>query len=104
MQLCGFVDELVGGRICLPASTLSSSRFCFLFLFLDTDHSALGFRRPPAQQGKMAANVEMCRWSFCAENVREREGERGLLYCIGHSYGLYVKRNNSFFLIILFIL
>lgn len=53
MQVCGFVDGLVGGRvvgsrICLPASTLSSP-FCFLFLFLDTDHSALGFRRPPAQ-------------------------------------------------------
>lgn len=40
--------------------------------------------------------------------MREREGkdkrerESGLLYCIGHSYGLYVKRNNSFFLIILY--
>lgn len=55
-------------------------------------------------------NIEMCRWSFCAENVRERaregktEGEKVLLYCIGHSYGLYVKRKNVFFLDYTFIL
>lgn len=38
MQVCGFVDGLVGwwvvgSRICLPASALSSSPFVFCFCF-----------------------------------------------------------------------
>lgn len=54
MQVCGFVDGLVGGRICLPACLypLFFPLLFFCFLFLDTDHSALGLRRPPAQRGK----------------------------------------------------
>lgn len=39
MQVCGFVDGLVGSTCLYPLFPL-----CFLFLFLDTDHSALGFR------------------------------------------------------------
>lgn len=52
MQVCGFVDGLVGGRIYLPACLPPLFPLLFLFLFLDTDHSALGIRRPPAQRGK----------------------------------------------------
>lgn len=61
MQVCGFVDGLVGGRVVVSRIYLPACLYplffpllflFFVFVLLDTDHSALDFRRPPAQRGK----------------------------------------------------
>lgn len=77
MQVCGFVDGFVGGRIYLPLPSLPPFVFCF---WIQTTRH-WGHQR---SGGKMAANVEMCRWSFCAENVREsgRLSEREIRFII----------------------
>lgn len=54
----------------LPASTLSSSPFCFLFFVFG--YRPLGTGTTSAAGERWQMNIEMCRWSFCAENVRER--------------------------------
>lgn len=74
MQVCGFVDGLVGGRIYLPACLypLFFPLLFFVFVFgyrpLDT-----GIQKTTSAAGeRWQMTIEMCRWSFCAENERLR--------------------------------
>lgn len=120
MQVCGFVDGLVGGRVVgsriylYPLFPLLFFVFVFGYRPLGTGIQKWVTHSRTYTYYHQRRGILKCVGGLFAlrmrERVRERgegsakseERERGLLYCIGHSYGLYVKRNNSFFLIILF--